>query len=128
MSSLRVLVADDDEDMRTWLYQVLSSCGAEVCEAADGDEALWNLGNNGPYDAFIVDEHMPSVPGHFVAGALRTVGLATPILMISAGPGDKLAALVAQLPGAAFLAKPLRREDVESWCAGCSGARPERTA
>jgi len=40
LAGRRILVVDDEEDTRTFLLAVFADAGAEICEAADGDEAL----------------------------------------------------------------------------------------
>jgi CheY-like chemotaxis protein len=52
--SKKILVTDDDEMMRHVLTLLLTPCGHELSEAADGEEAMERL-KEGPFDLVISD-------------------------------------------------------------------------
>lgn len=58
----RILVIDDDPDLRALLEQELKSAGHEVVLAADGREGVERCGKNGP-DLVITDLYMPEQEG-----------------------------------------------------------------
>jgi CheY-like chemotaxis protein len=60
--SLRVLVVDDNPDMRSFLRIVLERAGFEAQAAADGDRAL-ELQREHPADVLITDIYMPERDG-----------------------------------------------------------------
>jgi two-component system sensor histidine kinase EvgS len=66
----RVLLVDDDPDLREVMRLMLETLGATVTEAGGGDEAL-RLAADGPCDVVILDVHMPDTDGYAVARALR---------------------------------------------------------
>lgn len=73
-SPRRVLIADDDEDMRELLHLVLSSASYTVVGAApDGPSAieLWRKERDHRLCAVILDERMPGMYGIEVAAAIR---------------------------------------------------------
>ncbi|MGB1676328.1 MAG: response regulator transcription factor, partial [Miltoncostaeaceae bacterium] len=76
---MRILVADDEEAVRTAVRRALTLAGYEVELASDGDEALAMLGERAP-DAVLLDVMMPGVDGIEVCRRLRAVGDATPVL------------------------------------------------
>ncbi len=62
LTGYTILVADDDEDVRTFLLTVLADAGAQICEAADGDEALEVAVREQP-DLITLDLSMPGKDG-----------------------------------------------------------------
>lgn len=101
LSTLTVLVADDDADMRLYLRVCLQRMGAaRVLEAADGHEAL-TLASGA--DLVVSDVRMPDLDGVALCRALkadaRTHSL--PVLLVS-GEG----ALPPGSGAGGFLAKP----------------------
>jgi CheY-like chemotaxis protein len=95
----RVLVVDDHPTNRELARLFLAGVGAEVTEAADGEEAV-QLASERPFDVILMDVRMPKLDG---LGALKRIRSmpgpngATPILAFTAdadaGIVDSLAAL-----------------------------------
>jgi type II secretory ATPase GspE/PulE/Tfp pilus assembly ATPase PilB-like protein/ActR/RegA family two-component response regulator len=85
----RILVADDDPQMRRLIRSVLTREGFEVVEAADGLEAL-ELIESGPIDLAVLDFEMPRLDGLGVLEELRaqmrTAGL--PVIMLTSHAGE----------------------------------------
>src|SRR5690242_17572632 len=69
----RVLVVDDEDDIRSMLGIVLSTEGWDVDEAADGREALLRAAA-GHYDLVVLDLRMPEMSGIDVAQRLVADG------------------------------------------------------
>ena len=74
---VRVLLAEDDEDLRVMTARMLKAEGHSVTEAADGLEAERLLAGGG-FDALVSDIMMPGRTGTELAAAARAMG-ATPI-------------------------------------------------
>ena len=83
MSKGRLLVVEDDREVRQSLRRALRIEGFEVVTARDGLAALEQL-DTGPADAIILDVMMPRLDGLGVARHLRALGDRTPILMLTA--------------------------------------------
>ena len=66
----RVLVVDDEEDVRTFILTVLADAGAQVLEAEDGAQALRLAKDKAP-DLITLDLSMPGTDGIEVFRALR---------------------------------------------------------
>jgi CheY-like chemotaxis protein len=81
--SLRVLVADDDPDMRTLARARLTRAGWQVDTVADGASAL-DRWRSSDYDAIVLDQRMGSLSGLDTARRLRDVGYRGPLLIFSA--------------------------------------------
>ena len=79
----RVLVVEDEEGIRTGLEDYLHVAGYDVEVAADGEEALQLTRQRG-FDAIVLDLILPVVDGLSVCKELRTRGINTPVLMLTA--------------------------------------------
>jgi CheY-like chemotaxis protein len=65
----RVLIADDEEAIRTLVSRMLRRAGFDVIEAADGQHAINRL-DEGEFDAVVLDLMMPRVDGFGVVDHL----------------------------------------------------------
>ena len=80
---MKLLVAEDDTDTRLYLERGLREAGHAVTLAVDGRDALF-LATGEPFDVIVLDRMLPIVDGLSVLKSLRSAGLATPILMLTA--------------------------------------------
>jgi len=83
VSSGRLLVVEDDQEVRRSLRRALRLEGYEVTTAKDGMAGLEQLAIR-PADAIILDVMMPRLDGLGMARHLRALGNRTPILMLTA--------------------------------------------
>lgn len=79
---MKILVIEDDPEMRDFLVQGLTRDGHSVDTATDGVRGL--EASQQPHDVIILDRMMPEMDGIEVLKTLRARGLATPVLMLSA--------------------------------------------
>jgi two-component system, OmpR family, response regulator len=91
---MRVLVAEDDEGLRSVLVRGLRENGYAVDSTADGRQALRYL-DTYEYEVAILDWRMPEVTGLEVVQQLRRRGSALPVLMLTARDtaGDRVMGL-----------------------------------
>jgi CheY-like chemotaxis protein len=101
----KILLVDDDPDVRTLIADVLTGIGYDVTIACNGEEALARLCECVPH-LLVVDFAMPGMNGADVAKAARQSAPDLPILFLS-GHIDT-AALTAAVHSTAFLRKPFR--------------------
>ncbi|MFH1709867.1 MAG: response regulator [bacterium] len=113
-NNIKILLADDEENIRLLGAKLLSEAGYEVVVAADGEEAVSKAISEKP-DLVITDIKMPKKTGFEVCKALRSdPGLArVPILILSA-LGDEFNKLTGFEGGANdFITKPFRAEELK---------------
>ena len=79
----KLLVVDDDPDLRDSLRRALGYAGYAVSTAANGADALASLSRS-PADLVILDVLMPVLDGIGTCRALRDRGHATPVLVLTA--------------------------------------------
>ena len=101
----RVLIADDEKNMRWVLSEALAAEGYEVFQASDGKEALTAVDEQHP-DLMVLDHKMPSPDGMEVLRKIRAKGETFPIIMLTAH-GNVATAVEAMKAGATeYLTKP----------------------
>ena len=105
----RILVCDDEPDIRESLRTLLSEEGYEVTAVSSGMNAVSEAPD---HDAVLLDIKMPGQDGLETLAKMRGRGIATPVIVIS-GHGDVKTAMEAVHAGADdFLEKPLSSEHV----------------
>ncbi len=114
----RILLAEDDFEMRKLLAWSLRNQGYSVIECMDGMCLLRKLGFAGEkhehVDLIISDIRMPGVTGLEVLEANRKFDELPPIILITAFPDKKTIADAERLGAAAILAKPFDIDDLLS--------------
>lgn len=106
----RVLVVDDEKNMRDLLRIYLSNEGFEVTEAEGGAAAV-NLLNQTTFDLVILDIMMPGMDGWEVCRRIRE-NAQTPILMLTARSETKDKVQGLQLGADDYLVKPFDPEEL----------------
>jgi two-component system response regulator PhoP len=108
---MKLLVVEDDADLRRQLVSALESNGYTVEETADGQEALY-LGSEFSYDLAIVDLGLPSLSGVDLIKKWRAAERNFPILILTARSDwqDKVEGLEAGADD--FLVKPFHMEEL----------------
>ena len=109
----RILVADDQEENRELLRQMLEPLGFDVALAGDGQQAL-DLARHARPDLVLMDLRMPVMNGFDAAAAIRRLpGLeAVPIIAASASSADLARAESDPGTFARSLRKPFQTEDL----------------
>jgi CheY-like chemotaxis protein len=108
----RILLADDDVEMRTLLVFTLKSEGYEVVECANGTQLLDQLNTVGVpntserIDLVITDLRMPGISGLELLGRLRDRRGVPPVILITAFGDEQTHTQARQLGAAASVDKP----------------------
>jgi DNA-binding response OmpR family regulator len=115
LSGIRVLVVDDDDDVRALVGELLGRAGARVREAHDGREALKVLFDARP-DLIVLDVAMPDLDGWQTLERIRDM-TDVPVLMLTAR--DNELEKVRGLQGGAddYVTKPFGRQELLARCA-----------
>ena len=104
----KILVAEDNLPNRELIREILETCGYEVIEAVDGQQALDKLEESVP-DLVLLDIQMPVLDGYAVVRQLRQTprlaGLKILALTAYAMQGDREKVLEAGFDG--YLTKPI---------------------
>ena len=108
----RLLIADDDTDMRLLLAEYFRRLGFQVEERESGMAAL-EATISGRFDCFIFDVSMPGMSGIELLKRVRDRGIQTPALFLTAH--DALSDKVAGFEAGAddYLAKPFSPRELE---------------
>jgi PAS domain S-box-containing protein len=109
----RVLLADDEEDVRGVVHAMLETLGYEVIEARDGLEAVEIFQRRvAEIDLVILDLVMPRLTGEAALRQMRRIAPAVPAILVSGyDESGRIREIVAAGFGG-FLQKPFRRQDL----------------
>jgi len=108
----KILVVDDEENIRKSLKMILEYEGYQFLEASDGEDALALVEENIDLDIVLLDIKMPGRDGLDILAEIKKRPYGPEVIMIS-GQGTIQAAVEATKLGAfEFLEKPLHRERV----------------
>ncbi len=103
----RVLVAEDEPQVRAVAVRTLSAAGFEVLEASNGARGLAVFeARSAPIDVLVTDVLMPELSGPDLARAARNLDPALGVVFMSGYSEATLSASASEFPGSAFLTKP----------------------
>src|SRR6202790_1009595 len=110
----RVLIVDDDAELRDDLARLLASQGYHTTTAADGQEALERLESGSP-DVLVTDLVMPRLDGFELLRTLRETGQVIPSIVLTGfGSLDKALSIIKYLEAYWFLEKPVKLSALQS--------------
>jgi len=105
MHTMRVLVVDDEVRLAAAVQRGLQAEGFTVDVAHTGPDGLWAATEN-RYDAIVLDIMLPGMNGYRVCAEIRSRGVDTPILMLTAKDGEFDEAEALDTGADDFLSKP----------------------
>jgi CheY-like chemotaxis protein len=112
LQGLRVLLVEDDPEVRKTALSMLRSLGCEAVAAGDGAEALATLGGPSAFDLLLSDVVLPgSLRGPELAAAARAARPGLKALFMS-GYAPRAARATAEFPPGVLLSKPFRRAEL----------------
>ena len=111
MTALKVLVVDDEPNIRDLLSASLRFAGHQVIAASNGTEAVNRIIENQP-DIILLDVMLPDVSGFGVTKKIRSMGIETPILFLTARDDteDKVTGLT--VGGDDYVTKPFSLDEI----------------
>lgn len=111
----RVLLIDDERNIRMVVSQCLSLSGFEVVSAVNGYEGLSELGQQ-PYDLVLLDMMMPGIDGLETLRRIRESQPHLPVIMITAHGTIENAVESMKLGAVDYLRKPFTPEEIRDTC------------
>ena len=109
--SARVLIVDDEQDVRWSLRNIVEMDGMEAAEAPDGEEALDQIRLQSP-DVVLLDIRMPGIGGHEVLRRAKDLDGDLPVVMITAFGSVRDAVQTVKDGAYDYMVKPFENEEV----------------
>ncbi len=111
MKTKRVLIVDDERNIRITLPLALEPLGLETDTARDGDEALTKLGEK-EFDLILLDLKMPRIDGIEVLRRIRRIRPDIPVIMITAYGTIENSVEAMKIGALDFISKPFTPERI----------------
>jgi CheY-like chemotaxis protein len=107
----RLLLIDDELNLRGLIKEILTERGYEVCDVTDANAALGQFRHAGPFDLVITDIGLPGgFSGRQVAKAMRMIEPGQKVLFITGFTDAPVEQQLLDEPGTALLLKPFSLE------------------
>jgi len=103
---VRIMVIDDDEEMRSLLKDFFDEEGFETESASNGADALRKLTKD-HFDLIITDIRMPNLTGLDILARIKRLKPQTPVIVITAFGSDQVYRKSLERGATAFLEKPV---------------------
>ena len=110
MARARILIADDEEGIRESLNLILGE-EYDLTFAKDGEETLARLSKE-IFDLALLDIKMPKLDGMEVLKRVKSNGMKTPVVILTAYQSIELAKEAVRLGALDYLPKPFEREQI----------------
>jgi DNA-binding NtrC family response regulator len=107
----KILIVDDDNELRKNLAEVLTGAGYETQQAASGQEAV-ELAADADFDVVLLDLIMPKMSGSDVLVELRRVSPRSKVIMITAFASIENAVDAIKRGATDYLSKPFKIDDL----------------
>jgi signal transduction histidine kinase/ActR/RegA family two-component response regulator len=124
---LRVLLVEDDRQVRRFVAEVVAAGGHEVLEAGDAKAAWERIEREGWPEVVITDVVLPGASGVELARRLRAERPDLPVVLVSGYPDEEAGDIMALSgPGLHFLRKPFTPDELMQTIGQAMVARRER--
>lgn len=110
----RVLIIDDEENIRQMIRLTLEAAAYEVAEAKDGIEAFAILGGDPAWNVVLLDQRLPLMEGTEVLRRIKVLAPSARVVMMTAFASVELAVEAMKLGATDFLRKPMTPEVVRN--------------
>lgn len=123
--SKRILIVDDEANIRELTRLALETAGYEVGEAASGLEAFAIIGGDDSWDAVLLDQKMPGMVGTEVLRRLKVMLPSTQVIMMTAFASVELATESMKLGATDFVRKPMTPEILRNALTAAFARKPQ---
>lgn len=108
----KILIVDDEEEVRQTIRLQLKDTGMEIIEAEDGEKGIEVLDSENALDmdVIICDVRMPKINGVEAVAYFRREYPAIPVIVLSGFPDAKLATEFMKQGAFDYLVKPVEKE------------------
>jgi len=122
--SKRILIIDDEENIRRVTRLTLQGAGYEVGEAADGERGLEAFGDGSAWDAVLLDQRMPGMDGLETLRHINERDATARVIMATAYASIELAVDAMKLGATDFVRKPMTPEILRNAVAAALSKQP----
>jgi DNA-binding response OmpR family regulator len=126
--SHRVLIVDDEENIRRMMRLTLEAAGYEVGEAANGQQGLDVYVDGSSWDVVLLDQRMPGMDGLEVLRRLNGRDAAAQVIMVTAYASVELAVDAMKIGATDFVRKPMTPEILRGAVAAAVSKSAKRRA
>lgn len=102
----KILVVDDDDDIREWIAEILKDAGYRV-ETLSSSEGVHRLLGLGVIDLALIDHHLPGKSGLSLVRDIHLSNRTTPMIMLTADASQQLAVESFRAGASDFISKPI---------------------
>ena len=124
--SQRILIIDDEENIRRVTRLTLQAAGYEVSEASDGERGLEAFGDGSGWDAVLLDQRMPGIDGLETLRHINERHAGARVIMATAYASIELAVDAMKLGASDFVRKPMTPEILRNAVAAALLKQPRR--
>jgi len=110
-TALRILIIDDNEELRSMLVEILERVGYTVQSTEKAKDALTII-ERGDADLCLLDLIMPGVTGFELLKVIRRRRLPIPIIVVSAHISQDAAKELAEIGVQGMVAKPFKKDRI----------------
>jgi len=109
---MRILIADDEETLRSSLQDILTKGGHDTAFAVNGEETVKKATEEG-FDLILLDLDIPKLAGNEVLKQIKAVNPDLPVIFLTGkGNAAKITQAIAQYKLNGFIEKPFTPEEV----------------
>lgn len=126
--SKRILIIDDEENIRRVTRLTLQAAGYEVGEAGDGESGLKLFGDGSNWDAVLLDQRMPGMDGLETIQHINERDATARVIMATAYASIELAVDAMKLGASDFVRKPMTPEVLRNAVSAALAKQPRASS
>ena len=122
MANIRIMIVDDEDDLRDNLLDLLEFKGYEVVPCVTGEEALQKF-DPATLDLVLLDIQLPGMDGLMVLKEIKRKSPTLPVIMVSASSVRGVQAKVQEYGADELILKPYSQEEILRAVEQCLASR-----